>query len=68
MSKTVGPLKSSHSPSSVTYDVDTSKKSDVMDVDMKLQHNTTTIRGPLRRGNIKLSSFVAGILASLLFF
>ena len=54
MSKPSGSVKSSQSPSSVTYDGDTSTKSDVIDVDMKLQHSTTTIRGPLRRGKIKL--------------
>lgn len=54
MSKPAGPTRTSHSPSSVTHDGDTSKKGEVIDVDMKLQHNTTTIRGPLRRGKIKL--------------
>jgi hypothetical protein len=50
MSKAADSYKPSLSPSSATYDVESSKKFDVIDLDMKLQHNTSTIRGPLRRG------------------
>ena len=54
MSKTSENLKASPSSSLAPYDVENSKKCDVIDLEMKLQHTTSAIRAPLRRGEIKV--------------
>ncbi|XP_028394259.1 uncharacterized protein LOC114518466 [Dendronephthya gigantea] len=64
MGKSTGSLKSRLSPSSAGYDMESNKKCDVIDLDMKLQPGA--IRGPIRRDlpvlTLPSSAYTASVL------